>query len=83
VTGQRIDVDGRAWRHAPGLRFGSWREIRWQAEKLATDREGDFELEYRVASPGDTPDTGWYLYGTSASSWRASWLTQSLKLASG
>jgi hypothetical protein len=30
--------------------------------RKATDR-GEYELEYRVASPGDTPDTGWYLYG--------------------
>lgn len=32
-----------------------WREVVWC-------RDG-YQLEYRKCSPGDTPDTGWYLYG--------------------
>jgi hypothetical protein len=42
----------------------SWREGKWRpAALLEGDRPGEYELEYRVASPEDTPDTGWYLYG--------------------
>jgi hypothetical protein len=37
----------------------SWRDVEWE--------KNGYTLEYRVRSPGDTPDTGWYLYGPSGS----------------
>ena len=33
----------------------SWRDVIWNY--------GRYQLEYRVRSPEDSPDTGWYLYG--------------------
>jgi hypothetical protein len=49
---------------AAGPSGASWREGKWRpAALLEGDRPGEYELEYRVASPEDTPDTGWYLYG--------------------
>lgn len=41
------------WLVRPGTARG--RRAVWQ-------RDG-YQLEYRVRSPGDTPDTGWYLFG--------------------
>jgi hypothetical protein len=58
-----IDIDGRAWHREVNPDASSWRDLKWHAARLTSDRDGDFELEYRVHSPGDTPDTGWYLYG--------------------
>ena len=51
------DIDGRGWiRSLPNPSSTSWRDLKWST------RDG-YELEWRKASPGDTPDTGWYLYG--------------------
>jgi hypothetical protein len=64
VTRPRNDPGGRSWGPAADADAASWRETRWRpASLLEGDRDGEYELEYRVASPGDTPDTGWYLYG--------------------
>lgn len=51
----RTGADGRAWNPEPAPYATSWRDIKWKC--------GQYELEFRVYSPGDTPDTGWYLYG--------------------
>lgn len=59
----RTDADGRLWVPDPATGAASWREVKWRPHLLGTDRPGQYELEYRKASPGDTPDTGWYLYG--------------------
>ena len=60
----RTDPDGRPWVPAAPAGAISWRATRWRpAALLAGDRSGDYELEYRVARLGDTPATGWYLYG--------------------
>jgi len=50
------DIDGRAWSRRPADSVKSWRDSKW----VTADGH---ELEWRKASPGDTPDTGWYLYG--------------------
>lgn len=39
--------------------YRSWRDVEWE--------KSGYKLEYRVRSPGDTPDTGWYLYGPNGS----------------
>jgi len=44
------------WSARPGR---NWRDKTWR-------RDG-YELEYRRRAPGDTPDTGWYLYGPNGS----------------
>ena len=49
----RAGADGRAWSPEPAPYATSWRDPKWKS--------GQYELEFRVASPGDTPDTGWYL----------------------
>lgn len=61
----RIDLDGRSWTPRPASFPMSWRDTRWATVALASDHQpGEpYELEYRIASPGDTPDTGWYLFG--------------------
>jgi hypothetical protein len=51
----RTDTGGRAWSPEAAPYATSWRDTRWKS--------GEYELEFRVYSPGDTPDTGWYLYG--------------------
>lgn len=60
----RTGPGGRSWVPVTETDAASWRETRWRpAALLEGDLPGDYELEYRVASPEDTPDTGWYLYG--------------------
>jgi hypothetical protein len=49
----RAGAGGRAWSPEPAPYVTSWRDTKWKS--------GQYELEFRVASPGDTPDTGWYL----------------------
>jgi hypothetical protein len=49
----RAGAGGRAWSPEPAPYATSWRDTKWKS--------GQYELEFRVASPGDTPDTGWYL----------------------
>lgn len=64
MTTSRTDPGGRSWVSVARADAASWREARWRpVSLLENDRSGDYELEYRSASPGDTPDTGWYLYG--------------------
>jgi hypothetical protein len=63
-TRMRTDSAGRSWVPAVRPHAKSWRDVKWRPEGLLEgDRPGEYELEYRVASPGDTADTGWYLYG--------------------
>jgi hypothetical protein len=57
VRKTRSGADGREWSPEAAPYATSWRDTRW--------RNGQYELEFRVYSPGDTPDTGWYLYGDS------------------
>jgi hypothetical protein len=45
----------KKWSFTSSEHHRSWRDIEW-------NKDG-YTLEYRVRSPGDTPDTGWYLYG--------------------
>ena len=60
----RTDPAGRTWVPVADDFARSWRDVRWQLESLLPDDyPGDWELEWRVRSPGDTADTGWHLYG--------------------
>ena len=55
-AGSIYDIDGRVWRRKLADLGKSWRDCKWVTDD-------GYELEWRKQSPGDTPDTGWYLYG--------------------
>jgi hypothetical protein len=54
-SGERRDADGRLWLRFSDAPARSWRQAEWRACGYA--------VQYRIESPGDTPLTGWYLYG--------------------
>jgi hypothetical protein len=65
VPKNRTDDEGRAWTpHADPEFATSWRDTRWRTTALDGDHMPgmEYELEWRVYSPGDC-DTGWHLYG--------------------
>jgi hypothetical protein len=60
----------------------TWRNVPWK--HMPVNFPGTWEVEYRVYSPGDTPDTGWYLYGPDGSpfgKWLAPTIRDALRVA--
>lgn len=71
IMGNRTRSVGRqTWEGVPTDYATSWRDIRWFWRGPDSGHDWitrTYQLEYRVYSPGDTPDTGWYLYGPDGS----------------